>query len=91
MKYILLALAVLFALPVDAGEIRRACSFEDAYRATCRVTAGNSRGTGTFNGLTDDGAGIVTTNAHVVGNTQNVLLDFWTNGKQETVRGAVVA
>ena len=91
MKYILLALAVLFALPVDAGEIRRATSFEDAYRATCRVTAGNSRGTGTFNGLTDDGAGIVTTNAHVVGNTQNVLLDFWTNGKQETVRGVVVA
>ena len=91
MKYILLALAILFALPVDAGEIRRATSFEDAYRATCRVTAGNSRGTGTFNGLTDDGAGIVTTNAHVVGNTQNVLLDFWTNGKQETVRGVVVA
>lgn len=91
MKYILLALAFLFALPVDAGEIRRATSFEDAYRATCRVTAGNSRGTGTFNGLTDDGAGIVTTNAHVVGNTSNVLLDFWTNGKQETVRGVVVA
>lgn len=91
MKYILFILAVLFALPVDAGDIYRARTFEDAYRATCRITAGNSRGTGTFNGLTSDGSGIVTTNAHVVGNTQNVLLDFWTNGKQETARGVVVA
>ena len=91
MKYIVFVLAVLFALPVDAGEIYRARTFEDAYRATCRITAGNSRGTGTFNGLTSDGSGIVTTNAHVVGSTQNVLLDFWTNGRQETARGVVVA
>ena len=90
-KYILLLIAILFALPVDGGEIRRACTFEDAYRATCRVSAGNSRGTGTFNGFTSDGSGIVTTNAHVVGNSQNVILDFWTNGKQETARGVVVA
>ena len=90
-KYILLLLAIIFALPVDGGEIRRACTFEDAYRATCRVSAGNSRGTGTFNGFTSDGSGIVTTNAHVVGNSQNVILDFWTNGKQETARGVVIA
>lgn len=74
---------------VDAAEFRRAVTFEDAHAASCRITAGNSRGTGTFVGV-DDGNAYILTCDHVVKGNKNVLIDFWTNSQKQTVSGVVV-
>lgn len=69
-------------------EFRRAETFEDAHAASCRVTAGGSRGTGTFIGSRGDAA-YVLTNYHVVTKNTDVYLDFWTNSEKERLAGKV--
>ena len=68
---------------------RRAETFEDAHAASCRVCVEGARGTGFFVGA--DGAdAYVVTNCHVVTTNRVAKLDFWTNGKMESVSGRVV-
>ena len=78
--------------PVFSFEFKRASTFEDAYKATCRVNVNGARGTGTFNGVdVENNRALILTNCHVVGNNQRATLDFWTNGTRESVDGRVVA
>lgn len=78
--------------PVFSFEFKRAATFEDAYKATCRVNVNGARGTGTFNGVdVENNRALILTNCHVVGNNQRATLDFWTNGTRESVEGRVVA
>lgn len=73
-------------------EFKRAETFEDAYKATCRVNVNGARGTGTFNGVdVANNRALILTNCHVVGNNSRATLDFWTNGTRESVEGRVVA
>lgn len=68
----------------------RAQTFEDAWKASCRVCVDGARGTGTHVGGIPDVAAYVITNYHVVTKNDSARLDFWTNGKMESVRGVVV-
>lgn len=78
--------------PVFSFEFKRAETFEDAYKATCRVNVNGARGTGTFNGVdVENNRALILTNCHVVGNNQRATLDFWTNGTRESVEGRIVA
>lgn len=80
---------ILFlASSVFGVEFKRAETFEDAYNASCRVSVNGARGSGTFIGTSDDKAYILT-NYHVVTNNKDVRLDFWTNGRRESVNGKV--
>ena len=82
----------LIVEPVFSFEFKRASTFEDAYKATCRVNVNGARGTGTFNGVDiENNRALILTNCHVVGNNQRATLDFWTNGTRESVNGRVVA
>ncbi|MBR0226129.1 MAG: trypsin-like peptidase domain-containing protein [Thermoguttaceae bacterium] len=85
----MLILFVLTKNPAFSQEFRRAATFEDAHGASCRVNAGQSRGTGTFFGAWG-GVGYVLTNYHVVTKETVVSLDFWTNSIKETISGKVV-
>ena len=87
---VILALIVLFlwANQSYGVEFRRAETFEDAYGATCRVSVSGARGTGFFIGTYGDKAYIVT-NYHVVTKNQTATLDFWTNGKKESISGRI--
>lgn len=82
----------LICEPVFPFEFKRAATFEDAYKATCRVNVSGARGTGTFNGVdVENNRALILTNCHVVGNYTRATLDFWTNGTRESVEGRVVA
>lgn len=82
----------LIVEPVFSFEFKRAATFEDAYKATCRVNVNGARGTGTFNGVdVENNRALILTNCHVVGNNQRATLDFWTNGTRESVEGRIVA
>lgn len=72
-----------------AGErFRRAETFEDAFKASCRVSVDGARGSGAFFGECD-GTAYILTNYHVVTNATRARLDFWANGRQESVEGVV--
>ncbi len=78
--------------PVFSFEFKRASTFEDAYKATCRVSVSGARGTGTFNGIDrENNRALILTNCHVVGRNTRASLDFWTNGERETVEGRIIA
>ena len=87
---VILFLIVLFLWANNSYgvDFRRAETFEDAYGATCRVSVSGARGTGFFIGTHDDKAYIVT-NYHVVTKNQTATLDFWTNGKKESISGRI--
>ena len=70
------------------AQFRRAETFEDAHAATCRVCVEGARGTGFFIGVVGD-RGYVMTNYHVVTRSRDAKLDFWTNGRQESIRGQI--
>lgn len=70
-------------------EFRRALSFEDVHAATCRVCVSGARGTGWFAGV-KDGSAFIFTNHHVVTSNQTARLDFWTNGRMESVQGKII-
>lgn len=72
-----------------AQEFRRALTFEDVHDATCRVCVSGARGTGWFAGA-KDGFAFVFTNHHVVTSNQTARLDFWTNGRMESVQGKII-
>ncbi len=88
--------AILCAAPLASAEsaardvaFRRAETFEDAHAASCRVCVDGARGSGFFVGA--DGAdAYVVTNCHVVTTNRVAKLDFWTNGRMESVSGRVV-
>lgn len=85
---VFLTIAV-FSIKTALGvEFRRAQTFEDAHAASCRITAGASRGTGTFIGSRGDSAYILT-NYHVVTKNTDVIIDFWTNSRKERLSGKV--
>ena len=67
---------------------RRAETLEDAHAASCRINAGNSRGTGTFFLACGSTAYIVTCQ-HVVGSTVDVSTDFWGNSVKQNIKGRV--
>lgn len=73
---------------IYAVEFRRAASFEDAHAASCRVCVSGARGTGWFAGVDGDTAYVIT-NHHVVTSNTAARLDFWTNGRMESVNGSV--
>ena len=87
---VLLAAAPCFAADVaDDYPFVRAQTFEDAWKASCRVCVDGARGSGTHVGGVANAAYIMT-NYHVVTKNDSARLDFWTNGKMESVRGVVV-
>ena len=93
-KILFLIFSAIFATAgaCFASEFRRATSFEDAYKATCRVSVNGARGTGTFSGIDkENNRALILTNCHVVGRSARASLDFWTNGEKETVQGNVIA
>lgn len=87
--FILTALGfVTFANTIGAQDFRRAETFEDAWSASCRVCVSSARGTGCFVGTVGNTAYILT-NYHVVTNDKTARLDFWTNGRMESVTAKV--
>ena len=89
MKWILPALALSLTANCYGVEFRRAETLEDARAAVCRVCVSGARGSGWFAGVENDVCYIVT-NYHVVTNNKTARLDFWTNGKLESVNGSIV-
>lgn len=85
--------AILFAPLVSLGaEFTRAKTFEDAWKASCRVSVSNARGTGTFIGQDKEkNRCVILTNYHVVTKNNVATLDFWTNGYRQSVSGKVYA
>ena len=75
-----------------AVEFDRATTFEDAFKASCRVSVSNARGTGTFIGHDrEKNRCVILTNYHVVTKNNAATLDFWTNGVRQSVSGKVYA
>lgn len=75
-----------------AADFIRAKTFEDAYKASCRVSVNNARGSGTFIGKdAEKNRCIILTNYHVVTNNKVATLDFWTNGVRQSITGQVFA
>ena len=72
-----------------AVEFRRAETLEDARAAVCRVCVSGARGSGWFAGYENDVCYIVT-NFHVITKNNAARLDFWTNGKLESVNGSII-
>ena len=72
-----------------AVEFRRAETFEDAFASTCRVCVSGARGSGWFAGYENDVCYIIT-NFHVITKNNAARLDFWTNGKLESVNGSII-
>lgn len=72
-----------------AVDFRRAETLEDAHAASCRITAGGSRGTGTFIGE-KDGVAYILTCCHVVGQVETVTLDFWGNYDKQALTAKTV-
>lgn len=79
---------VAHGFAVSATEFRRAGNFEDAHAASCRVSVADARGTGFFIGAIGKNA-YVMTNYHVVTRSREARLDFWTNGRQESIHGQI--
>lgn len=80
MKKLFIALALFACLlpqPASSAEL----TIEDVMEASCRVTAGNSKGTGTVIGEDDENF-IVITNGHVVHGERGYSLEFWQDGYQ---------
>lgn len=71
-----------------AVEFRRSETFEDAYGSSCRVRVNGARGSGIFIGAIGENAYIIT-NYHVVTTNKTATLDFWTNGKLESITGRI--
>lgn len=90
-KFLMLIAALVLAPSLCySAEFRRASTFEDCFGASCRVSVSNARGTGTFVGYdAERGRCIVLTNYHVVTTNNTARLDFWTNGRQESVDARV--
>lgn len=87
--FILAALGfAAFTNVVKSQDFRRAQTFEDAWAASCRVCVSSARGTGCFVGTVGNVAYILT-NYHVVTNDKTARLDFWTNGRMESVTAKV--
>lgn len=80
--------ATLSANSAYSVEFRRAETMEDAHSASCRINAGNSRGTGTFFQACGSKAYIVTCQ-HVVGSTVDLTTDFWGNSVKQNIKGRV--
>lgn len=95
MKTKTILLTLVFALTCgfcSAQDFIRAKTFEDAYKASCRVSVSNARGTGTFVGYDrSNNRCIILTNYHVVSNNNSATLDFWTNGVRQSISGKVFA
>ena len=87
---VILLFIVLFLLARNSYgvEFRRAETFEDAFGATCRVSVSGARGTGFFIGTEGNDAYIIT-NYHVVTKNQTATLDFWTNGRRQSISGKI--
>lgn len=81
--YLLLVVADVYAL-----DFVRAKTLEDAHGASCRVCVSGARGTGFFFGAKGDDA-YIATNYHVVTKNDSARLDFWTNGKMESINGRI--
>ncbi len=65
-------------------------ALEDCHDATCRVLAGNDRGTGVVFEISQ-GHVFVLTNAHVVGNSGTARCEFWKAGHQSrAITGQVI-
>lgn len=72
-------------------DFKRVETFEEAWKASCRVVTPNALGTGTFIGYDSDRDKCVfLTNYHVVTNNTSVRLDFWTNGTLQSVQAKIV-
>jgi len=83
------AAAAIVAMFSFAGIISRGDE-ADCHDATCRISAGNARGTGCVFEISR-GHVFVLTNAHVVGNASTVECEFWRHGHQSRpVRGEVI-
>jgi hypothetical protein len=78
LKAIFILLISLITVPTANAEI---WGLNQVLEATCRVTAGNGYGSGSCIG-NKDGQYIVLTNAHVVGNSDTVRLEFFKNGRK---------
>ena len=75
--------------PQSPASFRRAeATLDDIFGASCRVNVSGARGSGTFIGVYN-GVAYVLTNYHVVENNKSASCDFWTNGKQQTITGSV--
>lgn len=80
---------LIFAVAnVCAQDFIRAQTMEDAHGASCRVCVPGARGTGFFFGAKGDEA-YIATNYHVVTKNDSARLDFWTNGKMESINGRI--
>ena len=94
-KILVVLLAILDAalfVPGYSADFRRAENFEDCFSASCRVSVANARGTGTFIGYDNERERcVVLTNYHVVTTNDAARLDFWTNGKKESVNAQIFA
>lgn len=73
----------------DSAEFRRAQTMEDAWAASCRVCVNGARGSGMHIGGVGN-AEYILTNYHVVTDNKTARLDFWTNGKMESIDAVVV-
>ncbi|MBR0225936.1 MAG: trypsin-like peptidase domain-containing protein [Thermoguttaceae bacterium] len=94
MKRLIIAWLLFGAANCYGVEFRRAESLDDARASVCRVCVSGARGSGArgsgwFAGVENDVCYIVT-NYHVVTNNKTARLDFWTNGKLESVNGSIV-
>ncbi len=87
--YWFLAIAVIVTLVLWAAGVSYG-SLEDCHDATCRVLAGNDRGTGVVFEISQ-GHVFVLTNAHVVGNSGTARCEFWKSGHQSrAIAGQVI-
>ena len=85
--------AILGAAQAFAVEFRRAQPvMDDVFAASCRVSVQGARGSGTFVGVAQNNPDVayVLTNYHVVGRANDATVDFWANGRKQSVRGKVV-
>ena len=89
MKRLIIAWLLFGAANCYGVEFRRAETLDDARASVCRVCVSGARGSGWFAGVENDVCYIVT-NYHVVTNNKTARLDFWTNGKLESVNGSIV-
>lgn len=87
--FLVLLGALLMVNPAFSVEFRRAETMEDAHSASCRINAGNSRGTGTFF-LASGSTAYIVTCQHVVGSTVDISTDFWSNSVKQNIKGRVL-
>ncbi len=79
-----IALLTLWAAGISHGAV------SDCHDATCRISAGNAKGTGCVFEISQ-GRVFVLTNAHVIGSANTVECEFWRHGhRSQPVRGRVI-